>query len=284
MTDEITVQNRVVLTGCRRLAALIPLVLLTGTACVVSRDVSDQDLVLPGLEAPETTTGTATETAIAPQIAGQNLTLDVAPEIVVAVPTEPEQVPDQPNNNYPEPIRSSGNTAFNIADRITELPPAQTGAPFAAPEGPRPVGLTIDALGVRAAEVLGVGVEDNGDMEIPPADQVGWYQFGAKPGDEAGSAVLAAHIAYNGRDGVFVDLDELSVGARIEVVYDDGTVVAYIATELRQYDKSELPDDKIFNRDGDHQLVLITCGGDFNREISSYEDNVVVFAQPVDLA
>jgi hypothetical protein len=39
--------------------------------------------------------------------------------------------------------------------------------------------------------------------------------------------------------------------------------------------------DRIFARDGAPQLVLITCGGTFDRTIRSYEDNVVVTAEPV---
>jgi hypothetical protein len=33
-------------------------------------------------------------------------------------------------------------------------------------------------------------------------------------------------------------------------------------------------------RDGDPQLVLITCGGEFDTEARSYADNVVAFARP----
>lgn len=180
------------------------------------------------------------------------------------------------------PLRSSGNADYSIADKITQLPPAMTGLPVLASNGPLPIGLTIGALEVSTAEVLAVGAEDNGDMEIPPADKVGWYQFGASPGDPVGSAVLAAHIAYDGENGVFVDLDDLELGSLIQVEYDDGSIVEFIATEKEQYDKDQLPRASIFDRSGEPQLVLITCGGDFNRDVRSYEDNVVVYATPVD--
>ncbi|MGI9595551.1 MAG: class F sortase, partial [Acidimicrobiales bacterium] len=168
-----------------------------------------------------------------------------------------------------------------LADLITELPPAPTGLPEPAEEDPRPVGLTIEALGVEVASVIGVGVESDGDMEIPPADEVGWYRYGPTPGQQ-GSAVLAAHIAYEGTDGVFVDLDELPLGSVIAVDYDDGSSADFVAVSKEQYDKAQLPRDDIFARSGQPQLVLITCGGDFNRRVRSYDDNVVVYAEAID--
>jgi hypothetical protein len=37
----------------------------------------------------------------------------------------------------------------------------------------------------------------------------------------------------------------------------------------------------VWARGGDSALVLITCGGDFDAEARSYEDNVVAYAAPV---
>lgn len=141
-----------------------------------------------------------------------------------------------------------------------------------------PAGLTLASIGVVDAPVRPVGVEPNGEMEIPPAEEVGWYRFGAAPGE--GSAVLAAHIAYDGVDGVFRRLDRLAPGDEVAVRFDDGTEVAYRVRELATYDKDELP-DAVFDRDGPDQLVLITCGGDFNPALRSYESNVVAYADPV---
>ena len=117
--------------------------------------------------------------------------------------------------------------------------------------------LTLPAIGVASATVRPVGVEPNGEMEIPPADEVGWYRYGAAPGE--GSAVLAAHIAYDGVDGVFRRLDRLAPGDEVEVRFDDGTALRYRVRALATYDKDELPDE-VFDRDGPDQLVLITCG------------------------
>lgn len=145
---------------------------------------------------------------------------------------------------------------------------------------PRPTALTIGALGVRQAPVIDVGVQDDGAMEIPPVDEVGWYRYGAAPGGE-GSAILAAHIAYDGEDGVFVDLVELGPGAEVEVALDDGTTSRYVVESTARYPKDALPEEVVFARTGPPRLVLVTCGGRFDAEARSYDDNVVVTAIPL---
>ena len=117
-------------------------------------------------------------------------------------------------------------------------------------------------------------------MEVPSARRVGWYEYGARPGQE-GSTVLAAHIAADGIDGVFRRLADVEVGAQFEVILDDGTSVAYEVVELGQYEKSQLPFDRVFAREGPPFITLVTCGGSFQPSIRSYQDNVVAYAAPL---
>jgi LPXTG-site transpeptidase (sortase) family protein len=145
---------------------------------------------------------------------------------------------------------------------------------------PVPTSISIDRIGVSEAPVLDVGVRPDGEMEIPGASDVGWYRFNPTPG-EAGSAVLAAHIQYNGKPGVFRYLSDVEIGDEVVVHFDDGSQTGFRIVELAQYDKDELPTDRVFAKDGDPVLTLITCGGDFNRSLNSYEDNVVAYAVPI---
>lgn len=202
---------------------------------------------------------------------------DSAPAIDADV--DAEATADQASDTADAESSDTG-SASPLADLITELPPASTGLPQLEPEGPQPIGLTIESLGINVATVIDVGVEDNGDMEVPPADEVGWYRYGPAPGQE-GSSVLAAHIAYDGVDGVFVNLDDLALGSIIAVEYDDGSIAEFEAVATEQYNKQQLPKDSIFARTGEPQLVLITCGGEFNRQVRSYDDNIVVYANPL---
>ncbi|MEO8695924.1 MAG: class F sortase [Acidimicrobiales bacterium] len=141
---------------------------------------------------------------------------------------------------------------------------------------PAPVAVSIDRVGIDAG-IVAVGVKPSGELEVPPADLVGWYRFGARPGD-AGSAVLAAHIAYDGADGAFRRLSSVKVGTGVVVAFDDGSERRFVVTRTDRYDKDELPSD-LFARTGPARLALVTCGGAFNRDLRSYEDNVVVIAE-----
>jgi sortase (surface protein transpeptidase) len=147
-------------------------------------------------------------------------------------------------------------------------------------DGAAPVKLVVPALGVDA-EIVPVGYR-NGEMDVPPsAGLVAWYEHGPAPG-EAGSAVLAGHVAWNGRRGVFWDLRDLPPGAEFEVRFDDDSVRRFRAVTLTSFGKTELPGDEIFRRTGEPELTLITCGGAFNPSIGRYEDNVVVTAIEID--
>lgn len=168
--------------------------------------------------------------------------------------------------------------AQSASQRTTPLPPAPIGFPATTVEVTAPLRLTIDALGVDAS-ITTSGVDPDGNFEVPPAELVGWYEFGPAPGEQ-GSTVLAAHIAFDGVDGVFRNLDQLEVGSVVSVIDASGTQRAYRTVSRERYDKEALPED-VFRRDGDEQLVLITCGGDFNPSLRSYDDNVVVVAVPV---
>jgi hypothetical protein len=146
---------------------------------------------------------------------------------------------------------------------------------------PEPIGLRIERIGV-AAPVDPYGVDERTrEMAVPDnVTDVAWYQFGPRPG-ERGSAVFAAHVdlASQGR-GVFFDLRKLEPGDRVVVEYADGTEAGFTVEARIVYDKTEIPLDVIFAREGPPVLTLITCGGGFNRNVGSYDSNVVVYAVP----
>jgi len=142
-----------------------------------------------------------------------------------------------------------------------------------------PVAVRIPAHDVES-RVVPVGVDQGtGELSVPadPA-QVGWYQFGSTPG-AAGTAVLAGHLDWKGRPGAFIHLDEVQPGERIEVDLGDGTSHAFVVAETHLILKTELPPD-LFARTGPSKLVLITCGGEFDRSVRRYKQNVVVVATP----
>lgn len=143
-----------------------------------------------------------------------------------------------------------------------------------------PLSLRFSEVGVDD-EIRPVGIEDDGDMEIPDATEIGWWQYGSSPG-LPGATVLAAHVSWNDAIGPFHRLGNAELGDRIEVTAGDGSTRVYQVTERTMYVKDGLPADRIWTTTGDEVLVLITCGGDFNPSIRRYRHNIVVYAVPVD--
>ena len=162
--------------------------------------------------------------------------------------------------------------------RAREL--AKGAAPAAAPL-PAPVSVSVPALGVTAT-VVPTGVQDDGQMEIPPGrGEAGWYRYGPAVGDDRGSAVIAAHVATPEGKGAFFPLRDSVVGQRVIVTLADGSTREYQVSGRSQWNKAELPVAEVFRPSGDHRLTLVTCGGAFDRDNGRYTDNVVVTAVPV---
>jgi sortase (surface protein transpeptidase) len=147
---------------------------------------------------------------------------------------------------------------------------------------PAPSRIALPSIGVDAA-IVPVGVEPDGLMTVPEdVSTVGWYRFGAAPGADAGTVVLAGHVddREQGR-GAFFDLRAVEVGDTITTTDETGATTEWRVTGRRTYDKASLPVDVLYRRDGPLSLVLITCGGDFDQSASSYENNIVVEAEPL---
>src|SRR5918998_713546 len=163
------------------------------------------------------------------------------------------------------------------APAASPAPPRGAGSPATGPIRPLPPAAPLPAVEERPYPTS-LAVEGLGGMDIPAVDQVGWYRFGARPGDE-GTSVLAAHVAYDGVDGVFRRLADLSEGDAVRVRFADGTERAFAVTAVARYPKTDLPAD-VWRRAGAPELVLVTCGGEFDASSRGYEDNVVVYAAP----
>ena len=203
-----------------------------------------------------------------------------------APPSEPvavdsEDPPPSPSSTIPaEPDAGLSPLATQVRPLGSAFP-EEVLSGLGEPIGVAPRQISIRSLDVSSAPIDPVGLENNGELEVPGAEAVGWYRFGAGVAGGRGSTVLAAHIAFNGVDGVFRDLADIEIGAVITVVDETGQAIDYRVTELAQYTKDGLPIRDLFREDGAERLVLITCGGDFNPSLLSYDDNVVAIAVPV---
>jgi sortase family protein len=144
-----------------------------------------------------------------------------------------------------------------------------------------PVRVQLAAIGVDM-EVVPVGVESSGFMELPPDPAIaGWYRFGPDPWSPDGNTVIAAHIdAPDYPIGPFASLRDAPAGAEVSVTGADGATATYSVMSVTYYPKQELPTDALFARAGTRALVLITCGGNFDETTGHYDDNVVLVAAP----
>ncbi len=190
---------------------------------------------------------------------------------------------------------SAGEAVSRVAER-TDPPtgevPAQTTTPripvvdatqiVIPDEIPSPLQMSIPSVGVTMP-IAATGVQDDGQMALPDdVSVIGWYRFGASPGDPTGSAVLGGHVdsdVYG--TGPLAQLAAVEVGASIEVIGADGTPLAYQVSSVERIYKAALPVDRLFAPDVPHQLAVVTCGGRYLPDAGGYEDNIVVIATPV---
>jgi sortase (surface protein transpeptidase) len=178
-----------------------------------------------------------------------------APTAVPAPTPEPEPEPT------PEPERE----------------PAPAAAPV--PDG-APARVVIPAIDVDA-ELVPVGLDGDGAMDVPDFGLAGWYTEGPAPG-HPGPAAIAAHVDSRAGPDVFYRLRELAPGDEVHVTYDSGDEVSFVVRGREQAPKDELPGDRIWPVTSDRLLTLITCGGDFDRGVRSYQDNVIVYTDPLE--
>lgn len=137
-----------------------------------------------------------------------------------------------------------------------------------------PQRIEIPAIGVDA-EIVPVGLKDDGAMEVPDFGLAGWYTEGPRPGEEGPSTVVA-HVDSRSGPDVFARLRELDPGDEVRVHGDDGTVT-YVVETSESAPKDELPTERIWGWTPEPTLRLLTCDGLFDRSSGHYEDNLIVY-------
>jgi sortase (surface protein transpeptidase) len=159
-----------------------------------------------------------------------------------------------------------------------------SGAPSPAAPAPlttsAPVRVQIPAIGVDSF-LMDLGLMPDRTLQVPPRGfPAGWYTGSPTPG-ALGPAIIAGHVDWDGQPGVFHQLRTLRPGEEVTVARQDGSTALFRVTQVNEYPKSDFPTGQVYG-DIDHAgLRLITCGGPFDREARSYDNNIVVFADLV---
>lgn len=167
----------------------------------------------------------------------------------------------------PTPSATTEEPAFSA---VREVPRAQV-----------PVRLRIPSLGVDAP-VGPVGKAADGTVEVPTRwEDVGWYDGGARPGED-GPTVLLGHVDSKAGPAVFARLPSAPPGTVVEVVGDGGATTRWTVDRVEQHPKVQFPTEAVYLPALEPQLRLVTCGGAFDRATGHYVDNVVVHASLVE--
>ncbi|MBP2456798.1 LPXTG-site transpeptidase (sortase) family protein [Clavibacter michiganensis] len=166
-------------------------------------------------------------------------------------------------------------------------PPAASASstPTTSPQVVQGIGAVPSRVAIPAIDLdqplIDLGIAPDGRMEVPvDFDDVGWFTGGGRPGGR-GPTVIAAHVDSRVGPAAFARLAELDVGDEVAVQDVDGGTTRYAVTEVADFAKADFPTARVFGAQPTDQLRLITCGGIFDRSVGHYEDNRVVFAEPV---
>ncbi|KAA6219339.1 class F sortase [Streptomyces filamentosus] len=165
--------------------------------------------------------------------------------------------------------------------RIVEsaaAPPAASASAVKPLARSLPVRVRLPSAAVDARDVMELGLNADGTVEVPPvaqADRIGWYGKGVTPG-ETGPAVLIGHFDTARGPAVLKDVARVRVGDEIAVTRADGTTAVFRVRELEQVDKDAFPTAKVYGDTRRPELRVITCGGEI---VDGHRpDNIILYA------
>lgn len=169
------------------------------------------------------------------------------------------------------------NTTVIVADHPTPTtePPTPTNHGYGLP-----VQLQIPSLKVDA-KVLFMGKTKSGAMDTPNnVTDVGWYKYGALPGN-SGTAVMAGHLdGLKAEPGVFSQLKLLQPGDVVSVRDSAGATVSFKVRASKSYGQNEQPPEVFTSTVGAH-LNLITCTGAWDKTAHQFAQRLVVFTDRI---
>ena len=171
--------------------------------------------------------------------------------------------------------------AAPVAAAPADAPPVSSAPAVPAPKGFVPQRLLVESLSIDAPLVT--TVIDADDALVPPQDpaQLAWWR-GVRPGEGAGSVLVAGHLdARRYGQGPLARIVRLDPGDRAVLTGPAGARATYVVRGVETFDKDALPAAELFSTGGSERLVLVTCGGTYDRDRRSWDSNVVAVLDPV---
>jgi LPXTG-site transpeptidase (sortase) family protein len=141
-----------------------------------------------------------------------------------------------------------------------------------------PAKLLISKLNINAT-IEYIGLTSSGNVAVPANSlDVGWYKYGALPGNK-GTAIIVGHVDNSvGQSAVFTNLDKLQKGDNIIVIDAEGQTISFTVSRSQIYNNSENPPVVFKAIDNEAHLNLITCTGPWDAGKYVFTERLVVFA------
>jgi hypothetical protein len=193
------------------------------------------------------------------------VTLALAATVVVTAGCVPSTHP------APKPTDSTGPAQAPVDPDVSPAPAPGIDSP-AARSAHRPVKLILPGREPASVQPIGIlgkdpqkggiarGSKDGELATIANGTDVGWYTGASTPGDD-GPTVMAAHVSFDGKPGVFAHLDKLEPGAAVEVERQDGKRLRFTVDRVDVYPKAKFPTAVVYRPSPRSELRLITCSG-----------------------
>lgn len=175
----------------------------------------------------------------------------------------------------PEPF-DPGSIVTESLDQPDESIPKEREVPADLPKR-----ITIPQLDIVGLIQL-VGIDQYGRIAVPSNIHIaGWYINSVRPGEQ-GLSIVSGHRNGKSNPGVFYNLEKLKKDDLVTIEYGDGSLKEFHVIDITQI-VTENAQDVMYERlEGvEKQLVLVTCGGEYDRELKTYIDRVIVRAKGI---
>ena len=143
-----------------------------------------------------------------------------------------------------------------------------------------PIRLLIPTIHVDAS-LEKIGLTPAGSIAVPagPRD-AGWFGLGPQPG-EKGNAIIVGHEGWLDQvPAVFDQLHSLQAGDIIYVETAAKKMLAFKVLSSQTYDRSA-DISFLYKNDGGIHITLITCSGDWDSTLDTYDKRLIVSADAV---
>lgn len=189
----------------------------------------------------------------------------------------------------PSGTLSDGSRVPSSARTVPATPPSASSEPIvtASPTAPSATPATPVTIGLPSLKVTAPVVPiivHSGALQVPAdPSHVGWWNASAPAGAAAGSTVIVGHVdsAQSGPGAFYrIGLGYLKAGDTVTLTASAGTVFTYHVYAQQVLPKNRGIPATVFEATSQPRLVLITCGGPFDKAHGTYLDNIVVYASP----